>query len=310
MNKKQRGIQYRYYEMPPNSPALPLLGSGWIREYGLGIEDLHFHNYLEIGYCYDGAGDLELGEDVRPFSGGMFSIIPPNFPHNTRCVPGTKSRWEYLFVDVYAVLCKAFPEEPDLVEQIALQAFGDAVFLRHSEDLALSSLILNTMDEFRNQKELHLESACGMLLALIIHISRLHAGKEKRYTFTAQRNAAIIGALDYVMKHYAEKIRICELAQACHISETHFRRLFQAVMHIPPNSYINLIRVEMACKLMCSTSEPLKEIAAKCGFTTLSSFNRHFREFIGVSPLQWRRDNEYFERRFKDQKILSYQGWR
>ena len=86
--------------MPEETPFLALLGEN----YGRDIDYLHFHNYLEIGYCYDGTGTLVLGDKAYRFSGQQFSIIPQNYLHTTNSEPGTVSKWEYLFIDVDAIL--------------------------------------------------------------------------------------------------------------------------------------------------------------------------------------------------------------
>ena len=58
MKRKKPKIELRYYYMPAGSPILPLLGERWVQNYGTGIEDLHFHNFMEIGFCYYGEGTL------------------------------------------------------------------------------------------------------------------------------------------------------------------------------------------------------------------------------------------------------------
>ena len=50
--KRKKEIQFRYYEIPQDEPCLALLGEAWVRPYGDGIDCLHFHNYMEIGFCY------------------------------------------------------------------------------------------------------------------------------------------------------------------------------------------------------------------------------------------------------------------
>ena len=60
MSKKENSvIELRYYEKPIKEPVLALLGENWIREYGKDadgkmIENMHFHNLMEIGYCVSG----------------------------------------------------------------------------------------------------------------------------------------------------------------------------------------------------------------------------------------------------------------
>lgn len=61
--RKKPKIEFRYYQMSEGSPILALLGQKWVQTYGRGVNYLHFHNYLEIGYCYGGQGHMILGED-------------------------------------------------------------------------------------------------------------------------------------------------------------------------------------------------------------------------------------------------------
>ena len=106
MKRKKPKIELRYYYMPAGSPILPLLGERWVQNYGTGIEDLHFHNFMEIGFCYYGEGILTLGEEKRKFTGRQFTVIPERFPHTTNSMGNTVCKWEYLFVDVEGFLRK------------------------------------------------------------------------------------------------------------------------------------------------------------------------------------------------------------
>lgn len=93
--RRKSKMQYRYYQVPDGCPFLTLLGQKWVQSYGKGIDYLHFHNYMEFGYCYDGRGELVIADKSFRFEGGQFSVIPQNCPHTTNSDPGTKSRWEY-----------------------------------------------------------------------------------------------------------------------------------------------------------------------------------------------------------------------
>ena len=60
-NEKPK-MELRYYKMPEGSPILALLGQKWVQNYGNDVDYLHFHNYLEIGFCYEGDGVMAFGE--------------------------------------------------------------------------------------------------------------------------------------------------------------------------------------------------------------------------------------------------------
>ena len=51
--------------MRAGSPIFPLLGERRVQNYGTGVENLHFHNFMEIGFCYYGDWILMLGENEK-----------------------------------------------------------------------------------------------------------------------------------------------------------------------------------------------------------------------------------------------------
>ena len=63
----------------------------------------------------------------------------------------------------------------------------------------------------------------------------------------------ITRVLDFVSYHYMEDIRIEDLAKICHISETHFRRVFTSHMKVSPLEYINSVRIHTACEFLQKT---------------------------------------------------------
>ena len=57
-----------------------------------------------------------------------------------------------------------------------------------------------------------------------------------------------------------------------------------------PMDYLNLIRIQKACKLLRKTDASMEIIAVDCGFPSISTFTRNFRKFLGTTPYHWKRD--------------------
>jgi len=309
MKHLQTKLQYRYYEIPPDSHMLALLGAGWIREYDNDKEGLHFHNILEIGYCRSGGGFLTYRDKKLTYEKRMFSIIPAQYPHNTNSRPGKKCHWEFLFINVDSFLAKMIPNNTFARAQLTRRINKDAFLLRHEEHPQIANLILSIMDEHRAKADLFLESVNGMLQSLLVCMARL-SGDDLSDAEAGKDVGAIAAGIEYVDKNFSEKINISTLADACHMSETHFRRVFLQSMNITPLAYINRIRIEAACRLLHTTNEPIGDIAVKCGFITITALNRNFKEIVGMTPTQWRKDSNYYERKLKSDVILPYEGWR
>jgi AraC-like DNA-binding protein len=99
------------------------------------------------------------------------------------------------------------------------------------------------------------------------------------------------------------------LAYLCHMSETHFRRLFAEYMNMAPVEYINLVRVQMACENMKKANDSMNDIAIKSGFESTSTFNRNFKRIVGTTPYQWKKDPYNYESKLLLFNISAAKGW-
>lgn len=312
--KKKPKMEFRYYKMPDGSPILALLGDKWIQTYGDDVDYLHFHNYLEIGYCYEGQGELVLGEQSLRFKDGQFTIIPKNYPHTTNSDSGTISYWEYLFIDEENFLREYYRGGSLGRYERMLERINSRASLKNvSESPALAGMIRQILDIMRDPKEFYIDEAKGILLAFLINIARENqvedAEQEKNEVLEGKITIPISRALDYITLHYMEPLKVSELASWCHMSETHFRRTFSTYMKMSPLEYINLVRVQTACEYLKKTDVPVSDIAYKCGFTTLSTFNRNFKQIMGTAPCEWRKRPENFEQQLLKFQIHSEAGW-
>ncbi len=308
--KKKPKIEFRYYRMPEETPFLALLGEKWVQNYGRDVDYLHFHNYLEIGYCYSGTGTLVLGEKDYRFSGEQFSIIPQNYLHTTNSDPDTLSRWEYLFIDVDAILDQ-FYQGGGIKRKgnISYRINCQACFRSAGESPEMAGMIRNIMDVIRGKREYYLEEAKAGITKLLFNIARERNVDNLPDSLTGRGTAPVIQALDYISLHYTEQIDIEELAAHCHISQSHFRRIFSAYTGMCPVDYINLVRVQAACDYLKRTDDYISDISNKCGFTTFSTFSRNFKRILGVSPNEWRKRPENYEQQLLKFRIHSEKGW-
>lgn len=307
--KRKKEIQFRYYEIPQDEPCLALLGEAWMRPYGDGVDCLHFHNYMEIGFCYDGAGEMSLDEENIPYKSDMFTIIPKNYPHNTSSTDLALNRWEYIFVDVEAFLGEIYKDNQMFADDLTAVINNRAWVAEADEYPEVADLIHGIMEEMRCKKDLYTENVHGMLLSLFINIVRMnHKGSSKVRRQSCGVSQMTV-ALHYIGKHYAEDLTIGDLAGVSHMSETNFRRVFQKVMNMTPSDYLNSVRVQMACEHMKKHTDSMELVAEKCGFQSTSTFNRNFKKILGITPYQWKIHPENYEAKLLNYKISSYRGW-
>jgi len=104
------------------------------------------------------------------------------------------------------------------------------------------------------------------------------------------------GLPNRVLKRVVDKMRILDdevslqsLAQVSGYSRVHFLRMFRAATGRSPHNYLMNMRVERARELLSNSAFSLIEIALECGFSSHSHMTRVFRQFLGVTPSEYRR---------------------
>ena len=308
--RRKQLMQFRYYDIPQKEHVLAMLGEDWIRSYGEGIGYLHFHNLCEVGICRDGFGILTLDEQNYPYEPGMISVIPRNYPHTTNSEEGTKSFWEYLFLDPEQIIRAIYPENEIIQKNMLDLVNKTAIFGKSEQYPFLTGIADEIMDEMRQKGDFYTEAIQGLLSAFVFETARANKeGKDVAYSSTPGRITPIAHSLTYVNEHFGEEIKVDTLAEECSMSETHFRRVFSEQMNMTPVEYINMVRIQRACEYMKKSDESMNSIAFRCGFITPSTFNRNFKKLIGVSPYQWKRSPGNYESKLIKFHISAEKGW-
>ncbi|MCR5686529.1 MAG: AraC family transcriptional regulator [Lachnospiraceae bacterium] len=288
MPKEKPRMEFRFYDIPKGDYVLPKLGKGWEQEYGIGYgRMLHFHNYLEIGYCYRGRGELLIEDRTYVYGNNMFTVIPENIPHTTISAPGNICKWEFLFINIRDFIRTEMDSEEMSADEIIRIINKRGTLKTAVNHPALNSLILSIIDECRREQMFYRESIKGYLRSFVIEVLRLDEEREKA---GGNRISDFIrGAIEYVGTHYAEDLKVGDIAGKCGMSESHFRRMFESSMHMKPMDYINMVRVDEACRLIRRGETSLEHIGIKVGYDTPSTFIRNFRKLTGMTPQQWRK---------------------
>ena len=79
------------------------------------------------------------------------------------------------------------------------------------------------------------------------------------------------------------------------LSYKYMASLFKKEKGMTMQQYHNTVRMEEACRLLCSTLMSISETADRLGFSDALYFSRCFRSFTGKSPSEYRKDSaRYF----------------
>jgi AraC-like DNA-binding protein len=93
--------------------------------------------------------------------------------------------------------------------------------------------------------------------------------------------------LSYLDANYEDNITLEFAAKRMHFSDSHFSKVFKNLTGVNFVNYLNMIRIEHATSQIKDSGDRLTDIAFRCGFNNIRTFNRVFKEMTGVTPTEF-----------------------
>ena len=306
MARTQRTIvEYRIYDLPLAFPLLCLTGESW-RISDVLSRRLHFHNIMEIGFCHTDSGYIDFEDERVSFAAGDVFIIPRHEPHTTCSSEGCKSMWSYLFVDLEALAADILPSDETYKKSHYARVTKHMKITRHSDPRLhfLCNCLLEEAKKKQTDEVKQMIRTYALTTAAELHRRHTAAGKPSP---KVSKVFPLKAALEYIYDHYMEPCDTALLANLCHLSQTHFRRLFLSCMGSTPLQFVISTRIYQACILLANTDDPVLNIAQAVGMPSVSSFNRNFQQVMGTNPRKYRESAHRPSPR--KGSILTYRGW-
>ncbi|SEU02358.1 AraC family transcriptional regulator [Paenibacillus sp. NFR01] len=91
-------------------------------------------------------------------------------------------------------------------------------------------------------------------------------------------------AIGWLKDNYAQPVKIAELADLAHMSESAFREHFKSITSMSPLQYQKALRLHEARRLMISGALDANAAAQQVGYISNSQFNREYSKFFGSPP--------------------------
>lgn len=304
MSKTKKIVtEYRHYDLPADFPVLVLHGERWTIS-DVKPDRLHFHNYVEFGICQSESGRMDFGDSSLPYKEGDVTIIARNYPHTTYADPGIESRWSWIFIDL-----DAFAKKFDLSTVSNPLGTTNFIIKNKSDIPRLYNYLCALIEEMSEKKPGYQNAITGLTSAIIVELFRMTENSQDEAN---TKNASFLSmqpALDYVADNYMQQFSIEDLADMCHVSPTHFRRVFSAIMGTSPLEYVNNTRIDRACIALQNTDISILDISEAVGFHSISSFNRAFLKRTEMSPREWRKKYNSGQTVTKKGPVLEFRGW-
>lgn len=223
---------------------------------------LHQHPNWEIMYYLKGEGCLATKTGDIAFKPGTIIIVPPKITHGSVCEDG------FVNISIGGDFGHLF-----MFDNIVVQQDNDMLNCER-----LSKLIFDN----RFAGEEYLSALCNAYA----HFLLKNAAYEKKL------NREISKIVAEITKNFFDPcFDVTDLLNKSGYAEDYIRAEFKKVTALTPIDFLAKTRVNHARKLfeIYGKSLSVAEVAEACGFEDPIYFSRRFKQFIGFSPTEYKK---------------------
>lgn len=233
----------------------------------------HLHTHIELICLLEGEGTVTVDRQTQPIKPGDVFLSFPNQIHNFHVDPAKG----FIFIvtpDLFPDLNDVFMSRVPVRPVIEKERLPDGVAERVEEIFRCAT----AEDRLQNI------AANGLLQALLAQLLGIMELTDVTSSYDSVRKV-----LEFCSEHYREPLTLEVLAQQLHLSGDYISHMFSERLGIHFPDFINRLRVEQACRLL-SGGCGMTEAAFNAGFGSIRSFNRNFKQVMGVSPTEYARN--------------------
>ena len=169
-------------------------------------------------------------------------------------------------------------EFPDM-QVIVLTGYRDFHYAQEAIRLGVTRFLLkpSKMDEINEALQTAVE-----------HLNKTAPEEEKEAQSQNSGSFIVHQAMAYMEKHYAEKLTLQEVADACYVSQWHLSKLLNKHAESSFYDILNGIRINAAKELLHDPKLKIGEIAEMVGYTDTAHFARVFKKILGMNANEYR----------------------
>jgi AraC-like DNA-binding protein len=259
--------------------------------------NLHLHPEYQLFLVVKGRGTRFIGDNIKVFKPGDLVFTGPNLPHMWRddhSVIGDKKS-KILGIVIY------FPE--DFLGDV-IQEKEEMEKIRHLFDKAARGLEIHGKTNrivSKMMQELLKEKGISSIILLLKILNTIAESTEyvpiTHINYLPVNNKVETDRMNkiyhYLMRNFRQKVSLAEISDLVNMTETSFSRYFKSRVNKSFSDFLKELRIDYARKLLNENKSSINQVSYDSGYTTLSNFNKQFKEVTGKTPLQYR--NEYLK---------------
>lgn len=136
--------------------------------------------------------------------------------------------------------------------------------------------------------ELYVDS---IITQICVHLLRNYADISLTEACSGQKGFSYSQArriTEFIYANLGQQLLLEDLASVINASTSYFIRQFKIHFGSTPHAYVMRVRIEHARDLLTQTTLPIKDIAARSGFSDQAHLTRVFQRFLDITPNQFR----------------------
>lgn len=250
----------------------------------------HRHDQAELTWVVRGRGVRFVGDSAEPFADGDLVLLGPQVPHlwTGQAAPGEPPFQARVLQFPTALL--ASPLWPELHAAQGLMDRARRGLRVLGQAQAPVAAALEAMDEADPLQRLAL--LLQVLRALLLHarsLKPLSAAVVRAPVAAGSTHGRIDRVIGWIHAHLGQALYVEDAARIAHVSPAAFSRFFRRETGRTWSAYVNDLRCSEAAVQLRQGDRPVAEVAAACGYSTLSHFNREFAARFRQTPSRYRR---------------------
>lgn len=244
--------------------------------------DRHFHSAIEIVLVLKGEVSIGFNSETVSIQENQLLIIPSEYPHSLYMGKNCK-RIIYLFEPVMIMNMRDI--------SYMTTVWSQPIFL--NEDCELRKKITECLHRVLHTYTMHepmWNTVCYSELLMIYALLGQHYIMRAARPVTGPKIDAEImnSAISYIRQNYMQPLDLDDVAHFVGYSRHYFSRTFKQYTGIPFSNFLTTTRLDVAEEKLVFTELPVQEIAFSCGFSSIATFNRVFKEYKKCTPTQYR----------------------
>lgn len=252
----------------------------------------HFHNEYEIFYILEGERLFFFNNRSFIAAKGDLILVDTNLIHMTKSVSEDDVGHNRIILYLSSHKMQQFEQQyPSLHLTRFFHNHYGIYHLSNAQQEQFMDLYYFIKKEF-NEKHRHYKCAIELeVLSYLLTLTREMKLLEQELPRLAEKGKyhTVYKIADYLSENYEKQLSLDDLANRFFLNKYYICRVFKEVTSFTINEYINIHRIQKAKRYLEETTFSITEIAHLLGYGSITHFEKMFKLYMTVSPLQYRK---------------------